>query len=156
MDAAPLARPPLPDVEPGLYRHYKGHVYWVMGTVVLKHEGDRRLVAYDSVKTQREGLPGLGRELADFAAWVDPTDRDAAGEAAAVPPPGDAAAAAALRAKRGSYPRSPCCRASCRRAPPRAPAPTRSWRSRSRRSRPWARGPSARPSACAARSTRSG
>lgn len=71
-------------VRKGFYRHYKGEVYYVYGVVCLKHEGDRRIVSYTSVKTE-EGpaapyrSPGdggaydfLGRDEQDFEAWVDP------------------------------------------------------------------------------------
>lgn len=39
----------------GMYRHWKGHAYFVHGVGCAKHEGERRLVVYTSVKTINEG-----------------------------------------------------------------------------------------------------
>ncbi|HXH95256.1 MAG TPA: DUF1653 domain-containing protein [Thermoanaerobaculia bacterium] len=61
-------------VSRGWYRHYKGHAYVVLGVACLKHEGDRRVVIYTSVKTEEgsEGFDFLARDEKDFEVWVDP------------------------------------------------------------------------------------
>ena len=60
-------------VRRGFYRHHDGYVFYVHGVAVLRHEHDRPIVVYTSVKT--EAAPGydfLARDLADFVAWVHP------------------------------------------------------------------------------------
>jgi hypothetical protein len=48
-------------VRRGLYRHYKGAVYWVEGVGVL-HDETRRIVVYQSVQSAEDGEPRLRYE----------------------------------------------------------------------------------------------
>lgn len=59
-------------VSKGFYRHYKGHVYYVYGIACLKHENDRRIVCYTSVKTEEgnEDFDFLARDEAEFEQWI--------------------------------------------------------------------------------------
>jgi hypothetical protein len=86
-------------VSRGLYRHYKGHAYWVYGVACDPHQAYRRSVVYSSVKTEEQGTPGqprydfLARDEAEFEEWVlerDPEVRRL--------PPRDETEAAALTA----------------------------------------------------------
>lgn len=60
-------------VSEGFYRHYKGHVYFVFGVDTLKHEGNRRIVSYTSVRAINEEIR-LARDETDFEAWVRVVD----------------------------------------------------------------------------------
>lgn len=67
-------------VSKGFYRHYKGHVYYVHGVACLKHEGNRRIVIYTSVKTEQEKVfDFLARDEADFEDLVEPDTGEAWG-----------------------------------------------------------------------------
>jgi hypothetical protein len=57
-------------VEPGFYRHYKGHAYFVFGVAELKHEGNRRVVHYCSVKSSNERC-ALARDEREFEELVE-------------------------------------------------------------------------------------
>lgn len=59
-------------VSRGFYRHYKGPIYYVFGVACLKHERDRRVVIYTSVKTEEDtGLfDFLARDERDFESLV--------------------------------------------------------------------------------------
>lgn len=59
-------------IAPGIYRHYKGAHYWVIGVGVL-HDTDRRIVAYTSSRAADERKVLL-RDYDDFIApvvWPD-------------------------------------------------------------------------------------
>ena len=59
-------------VSRGWYRHYKGHVYYAHGVACLKHENDRRVVIYTSVKTEQEGrFDFLARDEKEFEELVE-------------------------------------------------------------------------------------
>ena len=56
----------------GFYRHYKGHLYTVLGVACLKHENDRRVVIYTSVKTEEEKrFDFLARDEREFEELVE-------------------------------------------------------------------------------------
>lgn len=60
-------------VSKGFYRHYKGHIYYVHGVACLKHEQNRRVVIYTSVKTEQEKIfDFLARDEIDFEEMVEP------------------------------------------------------------------------------------
>lgn len=58
-------------IKKGFYRHFKGHVYYVLGVGCLKHEENRRIVAYTSVKTEeQDDFDFLLRDEEDFMKWI--------------------------------------------------------------------------------------
>lgn len=59
-------------VSKGFYRHYKGHVYYAHGVACLKHESNRRVAIYTSVKTEEgnEGFDFLARDESEFEELV--------------------------------------------------------------------------------------
>lgn len=67
----------------GFYRHYRGHVYYVLGVGVNQHDDSYRQVVYTSVKTEEAGTtcPGsydfLLRSEDAFTQWVDPDNGEA-------------------------------------------------------------------------------
>jgi hypothetical protein len=65
-------------VSRGFYRHWKGHCYYVHGVACLKHEGDRRVVVYTSVKTEEgaEGFDFLARDESEFEQWLNDLGAD--------------------------------------------------------------------------------
>lgn len=56
-------------ITPGIYRHYKGNHYWVIGIAAI-HDTDRILVVYTSSMAADNGHLLL-RDYADFLAPVE-------------------------------------------------------------------------------------
>jgi len=56
----------------GFYRHYNGHLYYVYGVGCARHENNRRMVVYTSVKTEEgtEGFDFLLRDEKEFEEFV--------------------------------------------------------------------------------------
>ncbi len=72
---------PLPDLPAGIYQHYKGHLYLVLGYAKdANHEDEHRIVVV-YVGLQLDGSPGKirmhARTAADFHAVVDATTGEA-------------------------------------------------------------------------------
>ncbi len=65
----------VPVLQCGIYRHWKGHLYQVLGLALDAHIENRVLVVY--VGLELTGTPALGprmrvRPIDDFFAFVDP------------------------------------------------------------------------------------
>jgi hypothetical protein len=78
----------LPDLPAGVYRHYKGPLYLVLGYGRDSNTVDRDVVVYVGLELTGTARPGprlLVRDVADFHAVVDPATGDATGEAYPTP-----------------------------------------------------------------------